>query len=98
MAILETLASTESMSTTISRRITDLARSIDERFEMVSMTLNGFSDSCQRIQENTPLLEEHIADLLDKILTKFENRYFFWIYFPALYSISNSYFPPPFLL
>ncbi|CAG7836974.1 unnamed protein product [Allacma fusca] len=73
MAILETLASTESMSTAISRRLNELTRSIEERFELVSMTLNGFFESCIRIQEGAPLIEEHIAELLDKILNSFEN-------------------------
>lgn len=75
MAILETLASTESMSTTISRRLNDLTRTIEERFELVSMTLNEFYESCSRIQEGAPLIEEHIAELLEKILNSFENRY-----------------------
>jgi len=40
---------------------------------MVSMTLNGFLDSCLRIQEGAPLIEEHIAAVLEKILDGIDN-------------------------
>jgi len=72
--IVEALSSVESMSTALGRRLSDLSRSIEERFEMVSMTLNGFLESCIRIQDGAPLLEEHIAALLEKIIDGFENR------------------------
>ncbi len=52
----------------------ELSRSIEERFEMVSMTLNGFLESCIRIQDGAPLVEEHIAAVLEKILDGFENK------------------------
>ncbi|CAL8108810.1 unnamed protein product [Orchesella dallaii] len=71
--VVEALASVESMSTALGRRMTELSRSIEERFEMVSMTLNGFLESCLRIQERAPLFEEHIAVILDRILDAVDN-------------------------
>ena len=72
--IVEALASVESISTALGRRLAELGRSIDERFEMVSMSINGFLESCVRIQDGTPLIEEHIAVILEKLLDSFENR------------------------
>lgn len=62
------------MSTALGRKITEFSRSMDERLEMVSMSINGFLESCVRIQDNQPLIEEHIADLLIKILNTVDNR------------------------
>lgn len=73
--IIEALASSESMSTALGRRMTELSRSIEERFEMISMTLNGFLESCIRIQDGSPLVEEHIARVLERLLDTVENRF-----------------------
>lgn len=43
------------------RKITELSRSIDERLEMVSMSINGFLESCVRIQDNQPMIEVRLC-------------------------------------
>lgn len=72
--IVETLASVESLSTALGRRVTDLTRVVKDRFDMVAMSLNGFLESCLRIQEKAPLIEEHIAVVLEKLLDAVDNR------------------------
>jgi hypothetical protein len=63
------------MSSALGRRITEFSRSIDEKLEMVSMSIDGFHESCIRIQDGAPLIEDYIADLLMKILDTVDNRY-----------------------
>lgn len=72
--VMESLSTVEQVSNSMTRRFTELGRSINERFEVVSMTLNGFLESCVRIQEKEQLFEEKIVDVLWKILDSVDNR------------------------
>lgn len=72
--VMESLSTVEQVSNSLTRRFTELSRSINERFEVVSMTLNGFLESCVRIQEKEELFEEKIVDVLWKILDSVDNR------------------------
>jgi hypothetical protein len=72
--IVEALASVDSMSTALGRKITEFSRSVDERLELVSMSINGFLESCTRIQDNQPMFEDYIGELLIRILNSVDNR------------------------
>lgn len=68
--MVDTASSVQHMATSLGRKITELQK----RYEFVAMTLNGFMESCLRIQDRGPTLEMRISDALDRIVDYIDNR------------------------
>lgn len=73
--VLEAVSTMETVSSSLTRKMSEMRNSINERFDIVSMTLNGFLESCLRIQDKTPQLEETIGDVLWRIMDSVDNRF-----------------------
>lgn len=72
--IVEALTSLESFSNSLSRRMSELKHSVDDRLGLALHLLNGLLESCHRIQEKGTLIEDRIYYVLERMLDSVDNR------------------------
>nr|CAD7576098.1 unnamed protein product [Timema californicum] len=65
--------SMEALADLIQRRFSDLGRKHESSFQMLIMTQNLFLESCHRIQQDEPQLENKLTLVLEKILDTITN-------------------------